>query len=80
LAIAYLDKLETKNIDSGIINLIPQEVARKYKMAAFSRDGNIVKVAMVDPRDANALNALRFIAEKEKIDIDVYLVAEDLFF
>jgi type IV pilus assembly protein PilB len=79
LGIAYLEKLEGKNIESGVINLIPQEVAKKYKMAAFSRDGNTVKVAMVDPRDANALNALRFIAEKEKIDIDAYLVSDGLF-
>ena len=62
-----------KDISPSVINLISEEVAKKYHIAAFSRTGRIVKVAMLDSSDINALNALRFVAEKEKIEIEVYV-------
>jgi type IV pilus assembly protein PilB len=62
-----------KNIPSDVVSIIPEEVARKYDIAAFSKIGKVVKVAMLDPSNINALNALRFVAEKEKIEIEVYL-------
>lgn len=76
--IPFLEKAP-KNISSSIINLIPEGVAQKYKIAAFEREGNLVKVVMVNPQDINALNALRFVAEKERIEIDVYQATEDVF-
>lgn len=68
-----------KSVDSSVINLIPEEVSQRYKIAAFERDGNVVKVAMANPQDISALNALRFVAEKEKIEIDAYLASEEIF-
>jgi len=76
--IAYLSETP-KNIDRHIIGVIPEEVAKKNKIAAFEADGSIIKVAMVDPHDMNALNTLRFIAEKEKKEISAYLVSEKVF-
>jgi len=68
LEISSLEKAP-KSIDGKVINLIPEGVSQKYKIAAFERNGNLVKVAMVNPQDINALNALRFVAEKEKVEI-----------
>jgi type IV pilus assembly protein PilB len=79
IGVAYIDRLPSSTIESGLINLIPEEVAKKYGMMAFERKKNVVKIAMTDPRDTNALNALRFIAEKEKVELEVYLVSDELF-
>jgi type IV pilus assembly protein PilB len=79
LGIAFISELPSQTVESGVVNLIPEEVAKKYKMAAFERKDNVVKIAMVDPQDTNALNALRFISEKEKVEIEVYLVSKELF-
>lgn len=79
IGVAYIDKLPSTTIESGLINLIPEEVAKKYSMVAFEKKDNVLKIAMVDPQDTNALNALRFIAEKEKAEIEVYLISEKLF-
>lgn len=68
-----------KKIKGSVIGIIPQEVAEKNKIVAFEKDGSQVKVAMVDPQDINALNVLRFVAEKEKVDIEKYLVTEEAF-
>lgn len=77
LGIAFLEKAP-KSIPSSVINLVPEGVAKKHKLVAFERTGNTVKVAMIDPQNINALNVLRFIAEKEKVEIDAYLVSEEI--
>jgi len=76
--VARLEKAPP-NIPSDVIAIIPEEVAKKYKIAAFDKNEDVVKVAMVDSHDINALNALRFVAEKEKVEIEAYLVSEDVF-
>jgi len=76
LDIAYLDKAP-KDIDQKIISLIPKEVARRHKIVAFEKNKKTIKVAMQDPRSADAMNVLRFIAENEKMEIEIYLASED---
>ena len=78
MKIAYLNK-PPKNISSEVINIIPDEVAKKHSMVAFERAGDVVKIAMLNPQDINSLNVLRFIAEKEKIQFDIYLTSQDVF-
>ncbi len=78
LNIARLDSTP-KDIESEVLNIIPREVAEKYKIIAFERNGNLIKVAIVDPQDINALNALRFVAEKESVEMEVYLADEKVF-
>lgn len=67
-----------KKIEGSVINIIPQEVAEKHRMAVFEKEGNLIRVAMADPQNINALNVLRFFAEKEKLEIEVFLVTEEV--
>jgi type IV pilus assembly protein PilB len=78
LNIAYLDKAP-KSIDYEAIKIIPEEVAKEYGMVVFEVVGNVINVAMLNPQNIDALNTLRFIAEKEKKEISIYLVAEEVF-
>ena len=50
LHIKYID-LSKEQIDSKILSLIPEIVARKQNIIAFKRDEEGLKVAMVDPYD-----------------------------
>ncbi|HHE45827.1 MAG TPA: type II/IV secretion system protein [Candidatus Moranbacteria bacterium] len=77
-AIAKLNN-PPKTISSAVIGIIPESVAKKYKIASFEKRGNLVKVAMVNPSDLNALNALRFVAEKENVKIEAYLTSQEVF-
>lgn len=72
-----LDKAP-KEISSEVINIIPEEVAEKNRVVVFERSGKKAKVAMADTEDLNALNLLRFIAEKEQLEFETYLVSEDI--
>lgn len=68
-----------KSIAADIISIMTTEVAEKHRMAAFAREGNIIKVAMVDPQNIDALNVLRFIGEKEKAEIKIYAITNEIF-
>lgn len=78
LGIAYLEELPS-SIDKMVLALLPEETAVKYRMAIFERKENVLSVAMVNPQDFEALNVLRFIAEKERLGIEVFLVSDTLF-
>lgn len=68
-----------KNIPAGVVNLIPKEVAQRYGMMAFIKAENVIKVAMLHPEDVEALNALNFVAEKEKSRVETYAVSQKVF-
>lgn len=78
LGIAYLEKAP-KNIDSKVINIVSEDASGKYGMIVFEADADKMKVAMLDPQNIDALNTLRFIAEKEKKEIEAYLVSKKIF-
>lgn len=56
-----LVKLKSVVIDDKILRIVPEIVARKYKIIAFERDGKGLKLAMVNPRDTEIAS---FIAKK----------------
>lgn len=78
VSIAILERAP-KSIKSEIISVLPEEVARKYRMAVFDKKGELVKIAMINPEDVEALNVLRFMAEKDKFEIEAYQASEDVF-
>lgn len=78
LGFLYLAK-SPQQVSKKYLSLITEETAKRYKMAVFERKGNLLKVAMVNPQDIEALNALRFIAEKERLEIEIYLASPEIF-
>jgi hypothetical protein len=64
-----------KGIDKSVLSFVPEDAARKYGMAVFAKEGETIRIAMVDPEDFEALNMLRFLAEKEQLNIDVHLAS-----
>lgn len=77
LNMPYLE--EAPKIDDVVLQIISQDVAQENQIIAFERSGNNVKVAIVDPHNINALNILRFIAEKKRFEFDLYLVSMEMF-
>ncbi len=72
-------KKPPQKITTDIIGIIPEDVAKKYSMISFDKRGSLIKVAMVDPHNIDALNVLKFVAEKENAEIEVYFVTQDVF-
>lgn len=78
LGVPYLEAVPD-NIDKTVLLMIPEDAAKKYHMAAFQKKDGVLLVAMVNPQDFEALNVLRFLAEKEHLGIEVSLVSEKIF-
>lgn len=78
LGVPFLDAVPQK-IEKKTLLIIPEDSAKKYSMVAFEKRENTLSVAMVNPQDFEALNVLRFLAEKERLQIEVFLVSQKVF-
>ncbi len=78
LGLLFLE-VAPREISRGVLDFIPEETAQKHHIAPFSRDGDVLSVAIINPQDFEALNVLRFLSEKENLSIDTYLVSEEVF-
>ena len=75
-------KLEDVEIDREAVKHVPAHVARHHHLIPVRRSGNALAIAMVDPADSAALNALHhvtdldmipFIARYDAIEHAIYL-------
>ena len=74
LKVSYLSEIP-KIIKKSDLNIISEDSARKHQVVVFEKKGNKTKVAMVDPQDIEALNALRFVKEKDGLEMEIYLIS-----
>ena len=56
--VTYIELLN-KTIPKNILNTIPENIARKYKIAPFALDNNVLHVAMTDPENEETFNVIR---------------------
>ncbi|NTW75604.1 MAG: type II/IV secretion system protein [Candidatus Moranbacteria bacterium] len=75
LGIPFLE-VPPKKIERAVIGYIPEDAASKYRMVVYVKEGDILRVAMTDPEDFEALNILRFLAEKEQKSIEISLASD----
>lgn len=70
---------DVPKISREVMEIIAQDISKQHKIIAFEKEGEKVKVGIVDPGNTNALNVLRFISEKKKLEFDLYLITEEMF-
>lgn len=70
---------EAPKVSADVLEIISADIARQNRIIPFEKKGVMVKIAIVDPHDINALNILRFISEKKNLEFDLYLVSESVF-
>lgn len=78
LGVPYLEAMPD-TIDKAVLLMIPEDTARKYRMTVYKKSQDTLSIAMVDPQDFEALNVLRFLAEKEQLSIEIAMVSEKVF-
>ena len=72
--VSYID-LFGKQVPSEVLNLISEELARTYQMVPFAVDEGELRVAMVNPQDFKALEAIAFLARKDNLKVRYYIVS-----
>lgn len=66
--------LKESEIQSEVLHIIPENVARQYKAVAFEKQGQTLKVAMLDPND---LQFIDFLSKKTGFTIIPCLTDEE---
>lgn len=67
----YVDLRETE-VPAEITAVIPQEAVGFYRFAPFEIEGQNLKVAIFDPTNLQALQALEFLGQKQGLHIEMY--------
>ncbi|OGX31398.1 MAG: hypothetical protein A2787_09155 [Omnitrophica WOR_2 bacterium RIFCSPHIGHO2_01_FULL_48_9] len=67
LGLPYMD-LNDYIIDSNLIKLIPENIARKYKAVPLFKINKSLTVGMVDPQDIVALDQIRRVSQAEMVE------------
>jgi type IV pilus assembly protein PilB len=57
--------LDTYAVEPMVVDLLPRAVARKHQVLPLGREGNVIRVAITDPLDFEAMDNLRFILNSE---------------
>ena len=65
--------LLNKEIQKEFLNIISEDIAENYKCVIFNKDGNVVSVAMLNPFNYNAKEALEFITRKKQYEIKYFV-------
>lgn len=74
----YVD-LRTKPIPPNVLSQVPKDTAVNYKLIPFELTGDVLKVALTDPTDLSALEALEFLAQKNKFRVELYITSQASF-
>ncbi len=69
----YID-LQEIEIPSGVVELVPESLARENFVMPYSQDGGSIKVIMHDPMNFETIDKLRFVLNRE---IEIALAPKD---
>lgn len=78
LRMPYIN-LKDVQLTKEVLHIISQDIAENYKVIPFKRAGDDVSIAIVNPYDIKAIEALDFMARKDKLKMSYYLVSESSF-
>lgn len=73
LGVPFVD-LSKEIIPQDILQIVPEPIAKKYKIIAFERSGQELKVAMLNPEDIQTID---FIRKKTGLKIVICLTSEE---
>jgi type IV pilus assembly protein PilB len=73
--IPYID-LRQVSIPGEVIGMIPSESINFYNLVPFELKGNVLKVAITNPTNLSALEALEFLGQKQNLQVQLYLASE----
>ncbi len=70
--IPYVDLRKTQ-VSPMILKVIPQESMNFYNLVPFEQSDKLLKVAITDPSNLSALEALEFLGQKQNFQVQLYL-------
>ncbi len=69
-------RVSETEVDKSVSKEIAGDVMGFYKIVPFAKEGDVLKVGMVNPEDIDAREALKFIAADKNIQIERYIISQ----
>jgi len=66
--------LLSEEVPENILNFLPEEISRTYKIICFGRENKNIKIGFVEP-DPRSMEAVNFLASDEKLNVQYYLIS-----
>lgn len=66
--------LLNEEVPEQILNFLPEEIAKTYKIICFERENKNIKVGLVEP-NLKSMEAVNFLAADEKLTVQYYLIS-----
>ena len=66
--------LTDENIRPEVLKTVSEDTAAFYKFVPFDREGDVLRVGLLNPEDNDALEALKFIAQDQGLRIEKYVI------
>ncbi|MFA7088216.1 MAG: GspE/PulE family protein [Patescibacteria group bacterium] len=63
-----------EEVPESILNFLPEEIARTYKIICFGRENKSLKVGLVEP-DLKSMEAVNFLAADERLQVQYFLIS-----
>lgn len=79
LGIPLSEEIAPEDISLKVLEMIPEESARYYKMIPFARRDDAIDVGMVYPEDTRAQEALKFLSRQGRFSPRVFLITPSVF-
>ena len=76
--ILFFDLKEIK-IKETALNTIPIEVSQNYNIICFGKEGNNIKVGMLDPNDFKAIEAVDFLSKESGLHVEYFIISQQSF-
>ncbi len=69
-----LKKVSPQDVSLRIMEMVPEDSARFYKMIPLDKRDNFLEIGMIYPEDLKAREALKFLSRQSKFSFEVYLI------
>jgi len=69
-------KIKTDEIKDELLKFVSEETVRNYKVIPINKSDNLLVMGMLNPDDAKAQEALKFIAKQLRVNLGIYLITQ----
>ncbi len=61
-------------VPAEVLNILSQKVAQNYQMVIFGREGNEIKVGLVNPDNFQAHEAIEFLSQQQGLSVKYFVI------
>ena len=74
VGLPYVD-LRNESVSREVLQAVPQQVAKNYAVVAFAKRGSRYQIALQNPKNVQALEALEFVTKRSKLAVDLHIAS-----